>query len=204
MEKGKPKPRSTGRGDFSKPRTPRGEFAKPRTPRGDADRPRTPRGDFDKPRTPRGEFAKPRTPRGDFDRPRTPRSDFDKPRRFGSDEFGAPRPASRFRSEDRGDASDPYSPAKRPAPRDREDGGRSFTVNLDPDVARVFRGDASVNKALRLVMQLTQVVQGPPRTPYGDREGARPARRPYEGSAEARGFERKPRFDPDETAEDEA
>jgi len=40
-----------------------------------------------------------------------------------------------------------------------------FTVTLDPDVARVFRGDASVNKALRLVLQLMQVAQGPPARP---------------------------------------
>lgn len=68
-------------------------------------------------------------------------------------------------------------------------------MNLDPDVARVFRGDASVNKALRLVLQLMQVVQGPaprfgsdrPRSPGG-----------YRGSAEARGFERKPRFEDEE------
>ena len=83
----------------------------------------------------------------------------------------------------------------------RERGGREggFTVNLDPDVARVFRGDASVNKALRLVMQLMQVVQGPPRfgAGAGRPEGERP-RRGYQGSAEARGFARKPRFDEDD------
>jgi len=32
-------------------------------------------------------------------------------------------------------------------------------------VARVFRGDASVNKALRLVLQLMQVAQGPAARP---------------------------------------
>jgi hypothetical protein len=108
-----------------------------------------------------------------------------------------PRPAS---SAD----STPYARERRP-PRDpgeggfggRERGGREggFTVTLDPDVARVFRGDASVNKALRLVMQLMQVVQGPPRG-FGPRPG-RPGgeRRGYQGSAEARGFSRKPRFD---------
>jgi hypothetical protein len=83
----------------------------------------------------------------------------------------------------------------------RERGGREggFTVNLDPDVARVFRGDASVNKALRLVMQLMQVVQGPPRfgAGAGRPEGERP-RRGYQGSAEARGFTRKPRFEEDD------
>jgi hypothetical protein len=80
----------------------------------------------------------------------------------------------------------------------RDDGRRGFTVTLDPDVARVFRGDASVNKALRLVMQLMHVVQGPPRA-FGERP--RPARGGYQGSPEARGFARKPRFDADETGE---
>jgi len=110
-----------------------------------------------------------------------------------------PRPAS--------DEAPPYARQQRPTRREpgeavfggRERGGREggFTVNLDPDVARVFRGDASVNKALRLVMQLMQVVQGPPRS-FGPRaarpEGERP-RRGYQGSAEARGFTRKPRFE---------
>jgi hypothetical protein len=82
---------------------------------------------------------------------------------------------------------------------ERGGSGRSggFTVTLDPDVARVFRGDASVNKALRLVLQLMQVVQGPPpgRRAAGAFEG-RPPRREggYQGTGQARGFERKPRF----------
>ncbi len=73
-------------------------------------------------------------------------------------------------------------------------------MTLDPDVARVFRGDASVNKALRLVLQLMQVVQGPPPRAFGARTGderapaSAPARRGYQGSDEARGFKRKPRF----------
>ncbi len=109
-----------------------------------------------------------------------------------------------------GDEAPAYARQQRPPRREpgeggfatRERGGREggFTVNLDPDVARVFRGDASVNKALRLVMQLMQVVQGPPRSfgPRGERpEGERP-RRGYQGSAEARGFTRKPRFEEDE------
>jgi hypothetical protein len=80
-----------------------------------------------------------------------------------------------------------------------ERGGRGFTVTLDPDVARVFRGDASVNRALRLVLQLMQVVQGPPPRPD------RPERaRGYQGSAEARGFERKPRFSEDDAAAEQA
>ncbi len=150
-----------------------------------------------------------------FGKPRSPR-----PPRFGGEEragkpprfrseAGAARPPSRFRSEDRpprparfrgeeggaggGDAGDPYKRAQRPS-RGREEGGRGFTVTLDPDVARVFRGDASVNKALRLVMQLMQVVQGPPRASYGDRP-QRPPREGYQGSTEARGFARKPRFE---------
>lgn len=135
------------------------------------------------------------------------------PSRFRS-EGGAARPPSRFRAEDRpprpprfrgeerggaegGDARDPYRHAQRP-PRAREEGGHGFTVTLDPDVARVFRGDASVNKALRLVLQLMQVVQGPPKT-FGDRP--RPARAGYQGSDEARGFTRKPRFDADDEGE---
>ncbi|MBK9244565.1 MAG: hypothetical protein IPM30_06855 [Burkholderiales bacterium] len=104
----------------------------------------------------------------------------------------------------------PYARERRPPRREpaegdaggRERGGREggFTVSLDPDVARVFRGDASVNKALRLVMQLMQVVQGPPRgfgPPPRQAEGERP-RRGYQGSTEARGFTRKPRFAEDD------
>ena len=71
------------------------------------------------------------------------------------------------------------------------------TVTLDPDVARVFRGDASVNKALRLVIQLMQIAA--PRT-GGERGHAERPRRPggYQGGAEARGFVRRPRFDDSE------
>ena len=102
------------------------------------------------------------------------------PRRsFGRDDEG-PAPA-------RSAYGNPYDRAQRPRRADEGQGGRSFTVNLDPDVARVFRGDASVNKALRLVLQIMQVVEGPP-------PGERPAPRPrgYQGSDEARGFSRKP------------
>lgn len=113
------------------------------------------------------------------------------PARFQSDDR-----KPRFRSEERGAEArgygDPYQRVQRPA-RVREEGGRGFTVTLDPDVARVFRGDASVNKALRLVLQLMQVVQGP----RGFGEHPRPPRGGYQGSAEARGFTRKPRFDDD-------
>lgn len=136
---------------------------------------------------------------------------FGKPRASGAPprggERGAARSRSRFESEDRprpprvreekrgAEArgyGDPYQRVQRPA-RVREEGGRGFTVTLDPDVARVFRGDASVNKALRLVLQLTQVVQGP----RGFGERPRPPRG-YQGSAEARGFTRKPRFEADD------
>jgi hypothetical protein len=72
-------------------------------------------------------------------------------------------------------------------------------VTLDPDVARVFRGDASVNKALRLVMQLVQVVEGPGGTaPRRDIPASTPTvRSGYQGSIEARGFQRKPRWEAD-------
>lgn len=137
-----------------------------------------------------------------------------------------PRPAddkAGFRSAGRRDfapSADPYRPAKRPMrasggqPRDEREGGqprgpfpprggfgghvpgRGFTVKLDPDVARVFRGDAAVNRALRLVLQLMHVVQGPPRPPE------RVARGGYQGSPQARGFTRRPRFESeDEGAE---
>jgi hypothetical protein len=111
------------------------------------------------------------------------------PRRsYSRDEAaGAPPPRSAY--------GDPYERAQRP-PRGEDSAGgerpaaRGFTVTLDPDVARVFRGDASVNKALRLILQMMQVVEGPPRT---DRPAARP-RAGYQGTDEARGFVRKPRF----------
>lgn len=100
----------------------------------------------------------------------------------------------------------PYERAQRPRRSDESEAprgaaGRGFTVSLDPDVARVFRGDASVNKALRLVLQLMQVVEGP--GPRSDRSAPR-ARTGYQGSDEARGFARKPRFverDDDEDVE---
>ncbi len=125
--------------------------------------------------------------------------EFGKPRgarpsaRFGGEER-PPRP-SRFRGEGAGarrDFGDPYQHVQRPG-KVRGEGGRGFTVTLDPDVARVFRGDASVNKALRLVLQLMQVAQGP--RSFGERRPPRPG---YEGSAEARGFTRKPRFEDEE------
>jgi len=127
--------------------------------------------------------------------------------------FGEPanrRSAAPVRpTRERSDTSDPYQPARRPArdfgrnesgrrpASDRGNfvprGGRGFTVTLDPDVARVFRGDASVNRALRLVLQLMQVVQGPP-APRRDR-----APSGYQGSPEARGFSRKPRFEDEDS-----
>lgn len=144
---------------------------RPYAPRDDAAprRPYTPRDDASpRPaRSPRPASARPYTPRG---------------------EGAAERPA-------RSAYGDPYERAQRP--RRDEAGGegrapsRGFTVTLDPDVARVFRGDASVNKALRLVLQMMQVVEGP--APRSDRPAPR-ARTGYQGSDEARGFTRKPRF----------
>lgn len=92
---------------------------------------------------------------------------------------------------------DPYQRAQRPGSERGEVGpGRGFTVTLDPDVARVFRGDAAVNKALRLVIQLMEVTAPRPRA-AGERGQAERPRKTggYRGSAEARGFVRKPRFD---------
>lgn len=140
---------------------------------------------------PKRAFA-PRGP-GSAERPRRPYgsqgADAAAPRRSparGADDFSAPRSAY----------GDPYQRAQRPPRGDdaadagRRPAARGFTVTLDPDVARVFRGDASVNKALRLVLQLMQVIEGP--APRGDRPAPRP--RSYQGSDEARGFARKPRF----------
>jgi len=142
------------------------------------------------------------------------------PRTFGEPGMRRSAPPARpVRGRD--DASDPFQPARRPggfvrdsgenrfargerAPRPGPDrggfsprGGRGFTVTLDPDVARVFRGDASVNRALRLVLQLMQVVQGPP-APRRDR-----APQGYQGTPEARGFTRRPRFEDEEGEADD-
>ena len=162
----KPKRSTAARGDYKDPYQRAQRPARPA--RGDSYTPR-PRGE--------GGFTPRPRPTGDF----TPRS------RPAGEFTPRPRPAGEF------------TPRPR---RDDEDGERprGFTVTLDPDVARVFRGDASVNKALRLVLQLMQVVQGPPPRSYGARSGderapARaPARRGYQGSDDARGFKRKPRF----------
>jgi hypothetical protein len=73
------------------------------------------------------------------------------------------------------------------------------TISLDPDVARVFRDDAAVNKALRLVIQLLHSVEGgagpAPRSTLRARPGGSdtaPRRSSYQGSAQARGFTRRP------------
>jgi len=149
------------------------------TPR-DGDAPR-------RPYAPRGEGAK---------RPYAPRSTEGGPprRSYARDDAGAAPARSAY--------GNPYERAQRPRRTEESEGppgaSRGFTVNLDPDVARVFRGDASVNKALRLVLQLMQVIEGP--GPRGDRPA--PKRTGYQGSDEARGFARKPRFvDDDEDVE---
>ena len=128
------------------------------------------------------------------------KSDRNKPRgRPDAGERTPRKPARSFGGRERSETSDPYQPARRP-PRefqrdDRFPRGRGFTVTLDPDVARVFRGDASVNRALRLVLQLMQVVQGPPV------RGERPARG-YQGTPQARGFTRKPRFEEEDESKE--
>jgi len=155
---------------------------------------------------PTGEIVK----RKDMDRPPRARAGGDvadpyqKARRPRPESASAaPKPTVRRRPT--GDASPPFErsgPRREPGAgvRDRAPREGGFTVTLDPDVARVFRGDASVNKALRLVMQLMHVVQGPPRTSFGPRPD-RPAgerRGGYQGGVEARGFTRKPRFAADD------
>ncbi len=92
--------------------------------------------------------------------------------------------------------SDPYRPAQRPLRGPAEGGAaRGVTVTLDPDVARVFRGDASVNKVLRLVIQLMEVTAPRPRASDERGRAERPPKSGgYQGSAQARGFVRKPRF----------
>ena len=160
--------------------------------------------------------AAPRRPYGARDdaaprRPYAPRDDAAPRRPYTPRDDSAPRPARSPRSAPsrpyapRGEAAaerparsaygDPYERAQRPrrddAAGDSRAPARGFTVTLDPDVARVFRGDASVNKALRLVLQMMQVVEGP--APRSDRPAPR-ARAGYQGSDEARGFTRKPRF----------
>jgi ATP-dependent RNA helicase DeaD len=171
--------------------------AAPRRPYGARDdaaprRPYTPRDDAaPRPaRSPRAAPSRPYAPRGDASAERPARSPRSAPARpyAPRGEGAAERPA-------RSAYGDPYERAQRPR-RDDAAGesrtpARGFTVTLDPDVARVFRGDASVNKALRLVLQMMQVVEGP--APRSDRPAPR-ARAGYQGSDEARGFTRKPRF----------
>jgi hypothetical protein len=146
------------------------------------------------------------------------REEFRKPARGPAAGFRKPgRPPERAPAyaraprRDAGEAADPYRPAHRPKlgvatrppPRGRGGGfadraygerpARGFTVKLDPDVARVFRGDASVNRALRLVMQLLQVVQGPRHAAGG------PGQRGFAAGAPPRGVGRRARFDEDES-----
>lgn len=133
-------------------------------------------------------------------------------KRFGARSEAPRRPYTPRGESDEGGRSaygDPYQRAQRPRRTDDDEGaprrgtgrepGRGFTVTLDPDVARVFRGDASVNKALRLVLQMMQVVEGP--GPRGDRPAPRP-RTGYQGTDEARGFKRKPRMIEDDDGDD--
>jgi hypothetical protein len=144
--------------------------------------------------------------RKDMDRPPRARAGGDVADPYQKARRPRPEPATAaskptVRRRPTGDDSPPFErrgPRREPPAgvRDRAPREGGFTVTLDPDVARVFRGDASVNKALRLVMQLMHVIQGPPRSGFGSRP-ERPAggrSGGYQGSTEARGFARKPRF----------
>jgi len=95
---------------------------------------------------------------------------------------------------------DPNAP-RAPARAARDAGAprppRGDAVTLDPDVARVFRSPAAVNRALRLVIQLAQLA-APAAGPSGTLH-ARPRRGGYQGSPQARGFTRRPRPDEDPT-----
>lgn len=175
------------------PRSTAARSSAPRPARSTRDAPpRKPYGRDDE-RAPRKSFARDdeRAPRKTFSRdeerpPRAPRKAFGGAEGFGDPYKRAARPPR---------SAPPREAGERAERGERFSRGSGFTVTLDPDVARVFRGDASVNKALRLVMQLVQVVEGP--APRGDR-GAAPRGAGYQGSPEARGFERKPRFIEDE------
>ena len=105
-------------------------------------------------------------------------------KKFGAE--GATR-GGRAKAPDRDAYADPYRHVARPSDRT----ARGATVTLDPDVARVFRGDAAVNKALRLVIQLIGVAA--PRSPAAGRDRAQRPRPAYQGSDAARGFKRKAR-----------
>ncbi len=188
----KPAPRGA-RPASARPAGGRTAGARPARPTRDAP-PRKSYGRDDE-RAPRKSFAR------DDDRPpRAPRKSYGSDEGFGDPYKRAARPPRSFTPRDGGDGER----GERGERGARFSRGSGFTVTLDPDVARVFRGDASVNKALRLVMQLVQVVEGPgPRSDRG--AGAGPRRSAgYQGSAEARGFERKPRFmeDDDDDAAD--
>ncbi|MGH6611360.1 MAG: hypothetical protein ACRECQ_14010, partial [Burkholderiaceae bacterium] len=75
--------------------------------------------------------------------------------------FGAPRSASNRGSADRGD---PYQRAERPARASYGERmrmpARTGGIELDPDVARVFRDSEAVNEALRLVIRLARTISG--------------------------------------------
>lgn len=99
--------------------------------------------------------------------------------------FGAPRFDSERRPASRPDRSDPYQRAERPARSSFGDRmrmpARGGGVELDPDVARVFRDSEAVNSALRLLIRLARSVS----------PGARPAFRGSGARGEAT-FERRP------------
>ena len=87
-----------------------------------------------------------------------PRARAAQDRKFGGD--------ARFDSNRRNDRGDPYQRAERPGQGRSFSGGRmriparGAGIELDPDVARVFRDSAAVNEALRLVIRLARSVPG--------------------------------------------
>ncbi len=96
---------------------------------------------------------------------------------------------------------DPYQRAERPwresPPRERLSAGAGRSVQLDPDVARVFRDATSVNEALRAVIRLARMAGGRSpgasrdRPPFRDR-GSAPGRRERDERPTA---PRRPRFE---------
>jgi hypothetical protein len=98
---------------------------------------------------------------------------------------------------------DPYQRTERPPragpPRERLSAASGRAVQLDPDVARVFRDATSVNEALRAVIRLARLAGGRPSGPprarptFSDRDSG-PRRRER---GERPGAPRGPRFEED-------
>jgi len=128
-----------------------------------------------------------------------PRARAAQDRKFGAARSG-PRDPTR---------ADPYQRADRPArPGPARDASaerlrapvRSAGIELDPDVARVFRDSEAVNEALRMVIRLARLAGGSPRPAFnsdrprpGPRSGA--PSRPRTGAPPARYARDKPSAD---------